>query len=138
MKKFIAVLMMSLIVISVAVAQRPIYDRKNNMIAMYEIGVGDGLDVDFCSVEKITGTILSVSEDYPEVITVIRTTKGNESISVNTERMSMADRSNFFYGLLKKGKKVHIGAYMCGSGAFYYATSVKSLTPVGSPRGKKT
>lgn len=39
----------------------------------------------------------------------------------------MADRSNFFYSLSSKGKRVQIGAYMCGSGGFMYATSVKSL-----------
>ncbi len=116
---------------------KPVYDR-NNMTAMYNIGTNLSVDeIENCAVRKYTGKILSVSEEYPDVTTIIKTPKFKEYISVNTETMSMADRSNFFYSLLKAGKTVQITAYMCGSGGFLYATSVKTISVSVSKRKKK-
>lgn len=117
---------------------RAIYDRNNNMVAMYNIGTNlDANEIEFCSVEKYIGNLTSISKDYPNVEVIIQTKKRKEYISLNTESMSMADRSNFFYSLLRKGKRVEIGAYMCGSGGFLYATSVRSIPATASKRKKK-
>jgi hypothetical protein len=137
MRKLFTLLIFTLVFATYANAQKPVYDRNNVMTAIYNIGVDEGLDTESCSVEKIVGKVLSVSEDYPEVSAVILTSQGKQSVSVNTESMSMADRSNFFYSLLKKGKRVQIGAYMCGSGGFMYATSVKVLSTTTTKRKKK-
>lgn len=116
---------------------KAVYTRNNIMTAMYNIGVNLSADeIQNCSVEKYIGNLVSVSEGYPDVEVVVQTQKRKEYISLNTESMSMADRSNFFDSLLKKAKRVQIGVYMCGSGGFLYATSVKSLNNTTSKQKK--
>jgi len=137
MQKLFTLVILTLICSTYGKAQKTVYDHNNVMTAIYNIGVGEDLDTESCSVEKIVGKVFSVSEDYPEVLAVILTSQGKQFIYVNTQSMSMADRSNFFYSLLKKGKRVQIGTYMCGSGGFMYATSVNSLGASTTKRKKK-
>lgn len=134
MKKSIMVSISLIILTSFTFAQsnrspKAVYDKNNNMIAIYYIGTGLSKDeIEFCSIEKFSGKIISVGSEYPENSFVIQTRKRKEDISVNTENMSMADRSNFYESLLKKNKRVIVSAYMCGSGGFLYTTSVKAIT----------
>ncbi len=133
MKKLFTLLITFLILASFINAQsdkspNAVYDKNNNMIAIYNIGTGLSKDeIEFCSAEKFSGRIISIDSDYPESSFVLQTRKRKENISVNTENMSMADRSNFYESLLKKNKRVVVSAYMCGSGGFLYATSVKAI-----------
>lgn len=132
MKDMVLLILLILMFSNFVVAQRYVYN-KNVMTAMYDMNHGD-LDTESCGRRNITGKIYSIDEDYPILTAVLLGSEGKEPIILNTESMSMADRSNFFYSLIKKGKRVQIGAYVCGSGGFTYVRSVKSLGIVNSKR----
>jgi hypothetical protein len=134
MKKAFLLVILTLAGATFANAQKPVYDRNNVMTAFYNIGDNDGSD---CRVERITGKVVSVDEDYPDASAIILTSRGKSSVNVNTESMSMADRSNFFYSLFKRGKRVQIVANVCGTGSFMYATSVKLAGAVSTKRKAK-
>ncbi|MBA4121162.1 MAG: hypothetical protein H0X72_01690 [Acidobacteria bacterium] len=133
MKNFLFVVVF-VIFTSASFAQTPrlVYDDQNNLVAVYNLSPKYD-----CGVRNIVGVVTSVGKDYPDVYFDVKTAKSEETIEIHTDILSNADRTNLFFSLLKKGKKVEISGYTCGSNGVLDVISIKAVTKPKASRKPK-
>lgn len=113
-------------------AQTPkaVYNSNEDLIAIYNLSKTYD-----CGTRKITGTIKAVRNDFPIVYFDVQVSKKLETVEIQTDILSNADRANLFADLIKKGRKVSIDGYTCGSNGVLGAISIERY--VQPKTGKK-